>query len=128
LATNELKALHEITGESDYLFPAGRGADGPKRTDSLGYAIRRFCKDTEFEKFTARDLRRTVKTLMGKAGISKETRDRLQNHKLSDTSSKHYDRYDYLAEKRAAVAIWESMLTAMIEGKKPKVVPLSKTA
>jgi integrase len=128
LATNELKALHEITGESDYLFPAGRGADGPMRTDSLGYAIRRFCKDGKFERFTARDLRRTAKTLMGKAGISKETRDRLQNHKLSDTSSKHYDRYDYLAEKRVAVAIWESMLTAMIEGKKPKVVKLSKTA
>jgi integrase len=128
LATNELKALHEITGESDYLFHAGRGADGPMRTDSLGYAIRRFCKDGEFERFTARDLRRTAKTLMGKAGISKETRDRLQNHKLLDTSSKHYDRYDYLAEKRAAVTIWESMLTAMIEGKKPKVVPLSKTA
>jgi integrase len=128
LATDELKALHEITGESDYLFPAGRGADGPMRTDSLGYALRRFCKDTKFEKFTARDLRRTAKTLMGKAGISKETRDRLQNHKLSDTSSKHYDRYDYLAEKRVAVAIWESMLIAMIEGKRPKVVKLSKTA
>jgi len=128
LATDELKALHEITGESDYLFPAGRGADGPMRTDSLGYAIRRFCKDGKFERFTARDLRRTVKTMMGKAGTSKATRHRLQNHKLSDTSSKHYDRYDYLAEKRAAVAIWESMLSAMIEGKKPKVVPLSKTA
>ena len=128
LATDELKALYEITGESEYLFPAGRGADGPMRTDSLGYAVRRFCKDGEFERFTARDLRRTAKTLMGKAGISKEIRDRLQNHKLSDTSSKHYDRYDYLAEKRVAVVVWESMLTAMIEGKKPKVVKLSKTA
>ncbi len=128
LAINELKALQKITGESEYLFPAARGADGPMRTDSLGYAIRRFCKDGKFEKFTSRDLRRTAKTLMGKAGISKETRDRLQNHKLSDTSSKHYDRYDYLVEKRQAVAVWESMLNAMIEGKKPKVVKLSKTA
>ena len=38
------------------------------------------------------------------------------------------DCYDYLAEKRASVAIWESMLTAMIEGKRPNVVKLSKTA
>ena len=128
LAIDELKALRKATKSPTYLFPAGRGADGPIRTDSLGYCIRRFCADSKFEKFTARDLRRTVKTLMGKAGLSKSIRDRLQNHKLSDTSSKHYDRYDYLAEKREAIAVWESMLTAMIEGKKPKVVKLSKTA
>jgi len=128
LAIEQLIALREVTGGSEYLFPAGRSADGPMRTDSLGYAIRRFCQREEIEKFTARDLRRTVKTLMGKAGVLKETRDRLQNHKLSDTSSKHYDRYDYLVEKREAAAVWNSMLTAMIEGKKPKVVSLIKTA
>lgn len=52
----------------------------------------------DFKIFTARDLRRTCKTLMGEAGISKEIRDRIQNHALNDVSSKHYDRYDYLPE------------------------------
>lgn len=35
---------------------------------------------------TNRDLRRAFKTLAGKAGVSKEIRDRLQNHALPDVS------------------------------------------
>ena len=46
------------------------------------------------------------KTLAGKAGISKEIRDRLQNHTLQDVSSKNYDRWNYMPEKRAGMARW----------------------
>ena len=76
----------------------------------IGQVKRRFgfqMVNPEFKVFTARDLRRTCKTLMGEAGISKEIRDRIQNHALNDVSSKHYDRYDYLPEKRRALEIWE---------------------
>ena len=44
---------------------------------------------------------------MGEIGVSKELRDRIQNHALQDVSSKHYDRYDYLSEKRKALELWE---------------------
>lgn len=40
---------------------------------------------------------------MGETGISKEIRDRIQSYALNDVSSKHYDRYDYLTEKRRAL-------------------------
>jgi hypothetical protein len=50
---------------------------------------------------TNRDLRRTWKTLAGTTGAPKEIRDRLQNHALHDVSSKSYDRWDYMQEKRA---------------------------
>jgi integrase len=66
--------------------------------------------------FTPRDLRRTWKTLSGAAGITKEIRDRLQNHAKSDISSRHYDRYDYLAEKRSAMTVWEAYLDRILEG------------
>jgi integrase len=36
---------------------------------------------------TNRDLRRTYKTLAGKAGVPKEIRDRIQNHALDDPRS-----------------------------------------
>jgi hypothetical protein len=49
---------------------------------------------------TNRALRRTWKTLAGKAGIPKEIRDRIQNHALHDVSSRSYDRWHYLPEKR----------------------------
>jgi integrase len=48
-------------------------------------------------------------------GVSKELRDRLQNHsKASDTSAKHYDRYDYLSERRAAMAKWETYFLSLV--------------
>ncbi|EET0189482.1 integrase, partial [Escherichia coli] len=93
---------------SPYIFPLSTNGKRPVRTDSLARAIMYFrACNPDFKIFTARDLRRTCKTLMGEAGISKEIRDRIQNHALNDVSSKHYDRYDYLPEKRRALEIWE---------------------
>lgn len=68
---------------------------------------------------TNRDMRRTWKTLAGKAGLTKEIRDRLQNHTLQDVSSKSYDRYSYIAEKREAMEIWDKFVRDMIRDKTP---------
>lgn len=65
-------------------------------------------------KFTPYDLRRTVKTRMGEIGIEKTIRDRLQGHAMHDVSSKHYDRWDYLPEKRAAMERWCDRLAAAL--------------
>ncbi len=65
---------------------------------------------------TNRDLRRTWKTLAGKAGVSKEIRDRLQNHTLQDVSSKSYDRWNYLPEKRAGMKKWNTFMTTLLRG------------
>ena len=65
---------------------------------------------------TNRDLRRTWKTLAGKAGVPKEIRDRLQNHALQDVSSKSYDRWNYMPEKRAGMERWNAFVTAILEG------------
>jgi NAD(P)-dependent dehydrogenase (short-subunit alcohol dehydrogenase family) len=66
---------------------------------------------------TNRDLRRTFKTLAGKAGVSKEIRDRLQNHALQDVSSKNYDRWNYMPEKRAGMAKWDKFVRAFLKKK-----------
>ena len=66
---------------------------------------------------TNRDLRRTFKTLAGKAGLSKEIRDRLQNHALQDVSSKSYDRWNYMPEKRAAMKKWDAYLRRLLTRK-----------
>jgi len=69
---------------------------------------------------TNRDLRRTFKTLAGKAGVPKEIRDRLQNHALQDVSSKNYDRWHYMPEKRAGIAKWDKFVRAMLAKKRMK--------
>jgi integrase len=66
---------------------------------------------------TNRDLRRTWKTLAGKAGVSKEIRDRLQNHTLQDVSSKSYDRWNYMPEKRDGMKKWNAWVTKLLTAK-----------
>src|SRR4029077_8678223 len=88
------------------------------RYNSFHDVIGRFMHENPgFAPFTARDIRRTWKTLAAGAGIPKEMRDRLQNHsKGGDVSSRHYDRYDYLVERRAAMAKWAAYLDLVIAG------------
>lgn len=47
-------------------------------------------------------------------GISAEMRDRLQNHKRPGVSAKHYDKYDYLREKREIIEQWGKKLLALL--------------
>ena len=68
---------------------------------------------------TNRDLRRTWKTLAGQAGVSKEIRDRIQNHALQDVSSKSYDRWNYMREKRSGMAKWDKFVRTMLSKKRP---------
>jgi integrase len=63
---------------------------------------------------TNRDLRRTWKTLAGQAGVPKEIRDRIQNHTLQDVSSKHYDRWTYMSEKREAMELWDGFVRGLL--------------
>lgn len=53
--------------------------------------------------FTVGDLRRTVETRLAAAGVSTEIRAQLQSHGLGGVQARHYDRHDYLSEKRAAL-------------------------
>jgi integrase len=66
---------------------------------------------------TNRDLRRTWKTLAGQASVPKEIRDRIQNHALQDVSSKSYDRWNYMPEKRAGMAKWDEFVRALLSKK-----------
>ena len=68
------------------------------------------------ESFSARDLRRTFKTLAGSIGISLEMRNRLQGHALVDVGSIYYDRYDYLSQKKEAMEKWAVGLELIIRG------------
>ena len=86
--------------------------------DTLTAQVFEYCKYYEGEKFTPRDCRRTFKTLGGKAGISKELRDRIQNHVIQDVSSRHYDRYDYLVEKQNGLKVWNDFLDLIINPRK----------
>ncbi len=108
-----LQEIQQATNHVNYLFPA-RGSDNPRRYDSLTHAVRIFVIKSGMQSFSPRDLRRTFKTVAGSMGISLEMRNRLQGHALTDVGSVHYDRYDYLPEKRNAIQTWIGGLERMI--------------
>ena len=114
LTDKAITLLEELRNQSpgaEFIFTQQTNPTKHIRTDSLATAISRYREaKPEFKHFVARDFRGTCKTLMGELGISKEIRDRLQNHAMNDVSSKHYDRYDYLQEKRHALNIWQAKL------------------
>ncbi|WP_341325852.1 hypothetical protein [Methylotuvimicrobium sp. KM2] len=48
---------------------------------------------------------------------------------MNDVSDRHYDRYDYLPEKRAAMAKWGAALQLSIDGKpESNILPFAKSA
>jgi len=119
LSWSVIKEMKEITGDYEYLFPSSHKGKMKKDRHIFNTTISKVIREYSTEhkkvrKFIARDIRRTVKTIMGKAGIDKAIRDRIQNHALTDVSSKHYDRYDYLKEKRHGLKIWNDYLDLII--------------
>ena len=72
--------------------------------------------------FTVGDLRRTVETRLAAEGISTEIRAQLQSHGLGGVQARHYDRHDYLSEKRAAL----QTLLRLLEGTAATITPIRR--
>lgn len=111
-ATSILEEMEKRYPDSDFLFPADT-SEGHLLSAEYSKQLRKFCEREPFDKFTPRDIRRTFKTLAGEMGVSTEMRDRLQNHKRPGVSAKHYDRYDYIREKREIIEQWENRLLSL---------------
>lgn len=100
--------------EYGWLFPSAMDPSKPVSHGTLYSFMWRQRERNVIPVVTNRDLRRTWKTLAGKAGVSKGIRDRIQNHALQDVSSKSYDRWNYMPEKRAGMARWDRFVRALL--------------
>lgn len=109
-----------IPNEHGWFFPSAKDPSKPVSHGTLYSFVWRQRDRGVIPHATNRDLRRTFKTLAGKAGVPKEIRDRLQNHALQDVSSKHYDRWNYMVEKRAGMAKWDKFVRALLAKKRLK--------
>jgi len=72
--------------------------------------------------FTLGDLRRTVETRLAAEGVSREVRAQLQSHGLGGVQVRHYDRHEYLEEKREAL----ETLFRLVTGKGAAVIPMRR--
>lgn len=125
LSAELLKSIYQLTGHTKFVFPKRTNSNEVMVNSAISKAINRYCSKEYFPNssiknsfkynpFVPRDIRRTVKTRMGEIGISKEIRDRIANHALNDVSSKHYDRYDYLKEKKEALSVWGNWIGDLV--------------
>jgi integrase len=73
--------------------------------------------------WTLHDLRRTMRTGLGRLGVPPHIAELAINHAKAGIVAV-YDRYTYGAEVAAALAKWAEHVMAIVEGRKSKVVPL----
>ena len=104
-----------IPNQFGWYFPSAKDPSKPVSAGTLYSFMWRQRDRNVIPLVTNRDLRRTWKTLAGKAGLSKEIRDRIQNHALQDVSSKSYDRWSYLPEKREGMERWNVFVAELLE-------------
>jgi len=126
LLAETLAELPAVFPGSAWLFPARNSASAsqPWGNTALSHAVRKAGYD-----WRPQDLRRTMKTLAVGGGISRDILDKIQNHALQDVASRHYDRHDYLAEKRRALEQWENELQARLcEGGNVVALPVRRRA
>lgn len=120
-----LPLLHQLVDAhgTGPLFPARTGSKRDRMDHrAVMHAIYRWREDAKvkMEPFQTRDLRRTWKSRTGEIGISRETRDLIQQHAKSDTGSKHYDIADYLPQMREAMDAWAKWLDKALGLKAPR--------
>jgi len=108
LASKAEEILNSICQGEEKLFKSNEREAGA-RVAEISKAIGK-------DSFDMRDLRRTCETMLVSMGITKEIRAQLLSHGLGGVQDAHYDRHNYLNEKRNALVAWESKLDEIISG------------
>jgi integrase len=78
---------------------------------------------TTLPHWTLHDFRRTMRTGLGRLGIAPHIAELTINHVKAGIIAT-YDRYSYQPGIESALARWAEHVTAVVEGRKSKVVPL----
>lgn len=117
-----LNELQRIGNDSPYVFPAKRrGTRVTLGPNTVNWALDQI--DHGVEHFTLHDLRRTTRTQLASLGVQPHIAERYLNHRLPGINDT-YDTYDYLDERRAAMALWCRKLKALEAGEAFNVVAL----
>jgi integrase len=111
---------------SPYVFPGRRGKamtgwskrlpDVYEATSKVGMAH-----------WTPHDLRRTMRTGLGRFGVDRVIAELLLNHAISDELTAIYDRAEYWQQRVEAAARWATHVMGLVEGGSTTVVPLHAT-
>ena len=62
--------------------------------------------------------------MLAALGVSSDIRAQVQSHGLSGVQARHYDRHNYMAEKRSKLEAWNQHLEALVSGRAGDIIPL----
>jgi integrase len=128
LAPMALSIVKACAGRAEglsHIFHSNFAARGAVARHSLSQAVRRIVQGLD-EKAdeaavtlkanppTPHDFRRTVATGLAALGVLREDRMALLAHSSGDVHAIHYDQYERLKEKRAALEMWESHIVEIV--------------
>ena len=78
-------------------------------------------------KWEPHDLRRTMRTGLGRLGVDRIIAELLLNHAISDELTAIYDRAEYWQQRVEVAARWANHVMGLIEDDGSAVVPLRAT-
>jgi integrase len=117
LATSLVLQLAERAGSPDSYLASPTPTEPYKNYRSLTKPVNQIAKEMRSEGllesdelFSARDLRRTVRTILKAHKLPDEHLNQLLSHNISGVAHKHYDRHDYFAEKLVALNVLNDIL------------------
>jgi integrase len=102
------------------------GARGAHIGGSVGHLKPAFDKrlPPDMPGWTLHDLRRTARTLMSRAGVDRDTAERVLGHAVGNQITQTYDRHKYDIEKGKALEALAAMIARILAGPADNVVPL----
>ena len=115
-----IKARLKEARNSAYLFPKRTLAkEQPMSAANVSSRFAELMRSLKIADCHLHDLRHMVKTGMTSLGVPPDIADRVQDQATGRGSGKIYDRYEYLAEKRRALEIWEKRLLEIVAARPP---------
>jgi integrase len=98
-----------------------------KRPMAVHQLIERVRSDAGLLDVRLHDLRRTLRTGLAELGVSFEVAERVLNHAMPGLQAV-YNRHNYMAEKRTALALWAEHVLALTEKREARVVAFRPAA
>jgi integrase len=125
LAASLFEQLKRFAGRSPHVLASASATAGVYSEKSIGRFMRRLWKGEpssgavphptlkKFPPASPHDLRRTMRTWLGKLGVAPHIAERSLNHRLGRIVET-YDQNDYLPERRLALERWAAELARLI--------------
>ena len=120
LSGTAIAILEELPRTSKWVFPSParfKKGKGHIHETSLPHAVDDNRNHFDIPHFTPHDLRRTGSSHLAAIGVPRFVNDRILNHVDNSVTGRHYDKYEYISEKKTALDSWGRKLAQIISGK-----------